>query len=118
MAVFVACTGSLFAILGAHHVPSALDEITFVLAISGWVLVWTALCWMIYIAIKPLVRRRWPAMLMSWVRLFQGRVRDPRVGRDVLFGVLAGSCSPCWTWFTATSSIARLRAFFGICVPT
>ena len=66
------------------------SEITFVLAISGWVLVWTALCWMIYIAIEPYVRRRWPAMLMSWVRLFQGRVRDPRVGRDVLFGVLAG----------------------------
>ena len=90
MAVFVACTGSLFAILRAHHVPSALEEITFVLAVSGWVLVWTAFCWMIYIAIEPYVRRRWPAMLMSWVRLLQGRVRDPRVGRDVLFGVLAG----------------------------
>ena len=60
------------------------------LAVSGWVLVWTAFCWMIYIAIEPYVRRRWPAMLMSWVRLLQGRVRDPRVGRDVLFGVLAG----------------------------
>ena len=90
MAVFVACTGSLYAILRAHHVPSALEEITFVLAVSGWVLVWTAFCWMIYIAIEPYVQRRWPAMLMSWVRLLQGRVRDPRVGRDVLFGVLAG----------------------------
>ncbi len=70
--------------------PSALDEITFVLAISVWVLVWTALCCMIYIAIEPYVRRRWPAMLISWVRLFQGRGRDPRVGRDALFGVLAG----------------------------
>src|SRR6185503_5625388 len=37
------------------------------------------------------VRRLWPHALVSWVRLLEGRFRDPLVGRDVLFGVLAGA---------------------------
>jgi hypothetical protein len=40
-----------------------------------------------YLAIEPLVRRRWPRALISWTRLVAGRVRDPLVGRDVLFGM-------------------------------
>ncbi len=30
-------------------------------------------------------------MLVSWVRLLDGRFRDPLVGRDVFFGLVAGS---------------------------
>jgi serine/threonine-protein kinase len=90
LTVFTACAGAVFATLRAHHVPSGFEEITFLLAVSGWVLVWSALCWTIYIAVEPDVQRRWPSMLVSCVRLFAGRFRDPRVGRDVLFGVLAG----------------------------
>ncbi|HEY0592331.1 MAG TPA: hypothetical protein VGF40_11230, partial [Thermoanaerobaculia bacterium] len=37
------------------------------------------------------VRRRWPRMLISWMRLVGGRPRDPLVARDVLVGAVAGA---------------------------
>jgi hypothetical protein len=48
------------------------------------------LTWMAYIAFEPFVRRRWPGMLVGWSRLFAGDCRDPLVGRDLLFGCVAG----------------------------
>jgi len=36
------------------------------------------------------VRRHWPHAIISWSRLMSGRVRDPLVGRDVLYGVILG----------------------------
>lgn len=44
-----------------------------------------------YVALEPLVRRQWPAMLISWSRLLAGRAFDPLVGRDVLVGSAAGA---------------------------
>ncbi len=43
-----------------------------------------------YLALEPPVRRLWPHALVSWSRLLSGRLRDPLVGRDVLFGTVAG----------------------------
>jgi hypothetical protein len=48
------------------------------------------LLWTIYIALEPVVRRRWPQALVSWTTLFSGRLRDPVIGRDVLFGLALG----------------------------
>jgi hypothetical protein len=45
-----------------------------------------ALVWIIYMAIEPFVRRRWPSTLVSWTRLLSGEWRDPPVMRDVLIG--------------------------------
>jgi len=44
------------------------------------------LFWMLYIAIEPSVRRRWPQILISWTRLLSGEWRDPLVARDTLIG--------------------------------
>jgi eukaryotic-like serine/threonine-protein kinase len=41
-----------------------------------------------YLAGEPALRRRWPELLISWSRLLAGRWRDPRVGRDVLLGMV------------------------------
>jgi hypothetical protein len=49
-----------------------------------------ALLWIFYVALEPIVRRRWPNMLISWSRLIAGRLRDPMVGRDLLVGTVAG----------------------------
>jgi hypothetical protein len=49
-----------------------------------------AILWLVYLALEPYVRRYSPDMLMSWSRLLSGRFRDPRVGRDVLVGAVAG----------------------------
>jgi len=46
--------------------------------------------WLIYMALEPYVRKYSADILMSWSRLLSGRVRDPRVGRDILVGILAG----------------------------
>jgi serine/threonine-protein kinase len=46
--------------------------------------------WLLYVALEPHVRKRWPTSLVSWSRLLAGEVLDPVVGRDVLVGVLTG----------------------------
>jgi len=46
--------------------------------------------WLLYMALEPYVRRRWPQAIISWSRVLTGRFRDPLVGRDVLWGVILG----------------------------
>jgi hypothetical protein len=76
---------------GAHHVPS-LAEFVLLSEFLGWGLLWSCFLWVLYIALEPYVRRRWPATLVSWSRLLAGGFRDPLVGRDVLAGCLWGAC--------------------------
>ncbi|MCG8457261.1 MAG: serine/threonine protein kinase [Holophagales bacterium] len=45
-----------------------------------------------YLAFEPSVRRLWPQALVSWSRLIGGRLRDPRIGRDLLIGGVFGVC--------------------------
>jgi hypothetical protein len=47
--------------------------------------------WVVYMAVEPAVRRFWPDFLKGWSRLVGGRLRDPRVGRDLLYGTVAGT---------------------------
>jgi hypothetical protein len=49
-----------------------------------------ALVGVVYLALEPYFRRRYPELLVSWTRLLSGKIRDPLVGRDHLWGVLAG----------------------------
>jgi hypothetical protein len=42
--------------------------------------------WLYYMGLEPLVRRRWPRMLIAWARLVEGRWRDPLIGRSLLAG--------------------------------
>jgi len=51
------------------------------------------LSWVYYLAIEPYARRFWPDALLAWTRLWSGRLRDPRVGRDVLIGLACGALS-------------------------
>ena len=73
----------------AHHVPTA-AEVGLLLMMAGWSLVGTSLVWLLYVALEPHVRKRWPTSLVSWSRLLADEVLDPVVGRDVLVGVLTG----------------------------
>ena len=57
---------------------------------AGHALFIAASGWLLYIALEPYVRRKWPNLLISWTRLLAGRFRDPMVGRDVLIGLLGG----------------------------
>ena len=55
----------------------------FILAVSTSLFV-SGVAWMLYLALEPWVRRRWPQTIISWSRLLSGQVRDPVVGRDIL----------------------------------
>jgi len=104
--VFAALTVSLLS--GAHHVPNFYEFGLFIMFLSAAILI-TGFVWMLYIALEPYVRRRWPVTLVSWSRLLAGDFRDPLVGRDVLVGCLlctvsvvlarAGWFVPFWLGF-------------------
>jgi hypothetical protein len=44
-----------------------------------------------YLAVEPYGRRFWPDALLGWSRLWSGRLRDPRVGRELLIGMTCGA---------------------------
>jgi serine/threonine-protein kinase len=46
--------------------------------------------WLLYVALEPFVRKRWPRRIISWSRLLAGGYRDPLVGRDILIGAAFG----------------------------
>ncbi len=85
-------------ILGAHHIPTidALNQFIILVSLSIFA---GCLCWVLYIAIEPFVRRRWPQVLISWTRLLSGDWRDPLVARDTLIGCAFGILLVCVSSF-------------------
>ena len=90
LAAFVFATRAVAWFFGAHHVPN-IDEFFLFMEFLVWALFLSCFFWVLYIAMEPYVRRRWPATLVSWSRLLAGGLRDPLVGRDVLAGCLWGA---------------------------
>ena len=76
-------------IFTSHFVPSLGLFGLFIQALSGAVFL-SAVFYIVYLAIEPYVRRHWPHAIISWSRLMSGRIRDPLVGRDTLYGVILG----------------------------
>ena len=72
-----------------HFVPTLSTLGRLVLAVSTGLFL-SATVAMLYLAFEPYVRRHWPQAIVSWSRLTTGRIRDPLVGRDVLWGVILG----------------------------
>jgi serine/threonine-protein kinase len=70
--------------------PQALGTVTnagWLWRLAGEALQFGAMVCVLYFALEPYVRRRWPTSLITWSRLLAGDWRDPLVGRDVLLGV-------------------------------
>lgn len=76
--------------LGAHHVASA-SELDLFIGHLSYSMQRVGLAYVFYLAVEPYARRLWPRMLVSWVRVLEGRFRDPLVGRDLLIGSAAGA---------------------------
>ncbi|MDP9190792.1 MAG: serine/threonine protein kinase [Acidobacteriota bacterium] len=87
--IFIFVTRLIDWIFVTHHV-GAMEEVQIFIAALQSALYWAALLGLLYLALEPFVRRRWPELLISWSRLLAGDVRDPLVGRDVLIGGVAG----------------------------
>jgi serine/threonine-protein kinase len=92
LGAFVLAAWAVAWFFGAHHVPN-FAEFPLFIEFLAWGLIWSCFLWVLYIALEPYVRRRWPATLVSWSRLLAGGFRDPLVGRDVLVGGLLAAFS-------------------------
>ena len=75
-------------LVGAHHLPSS-DEVALLQTHIAWAAFRFCFIWILYVALEPYARRLWPHMLVSWVRVLNGRIRDPLVCRDLLVGITA-----------------------------
>jgi serine/threonine-protein kinase len=101
LAALVLATSAVVWLFGAHHVHD-FSELRLFMQYLGGGLTFSCCLWVLYIALEPYVRRRWPATLVSWSRLLAGGFRDPLVGRDVLAGCLLAS---------STTALERLGWF-------
>ncbi|MHC5025063.1 MAG: protein kinase domain-containing protein, partial [Planctomycetota bacterium] len=84
-ALIVAVLYALLEMLAGRW-PDVAVDLTFSRA-GGHVALHAVVAFLVYLAIEPYVRRVWPRMLVGLVRLLSGRLRDPVVGREALFGV-------------------------------
>jgi serine/threonine-protein kinase len=89
LAAFVFAGSMLTWAFMASHVASD-SELALLLLGASIALFLAGVCWLMYVALEPLIRRRWPDSLIAWTRLLSGRFSDPLVGRVLLAGALLG----------------------------
>jgi len=89
VAVITFCFTLAAWLLRAHLTPTA-GTMTQLSQALGTSLFNAAAAFMVYAGVDPYARRYWPASLVSWTRVVNGRLRDPLVGQDVLVGTLGG----------------------------
>jgi serine/threonine-protein kinase len=82
----------------ASHLLNLNYETPLLFRMLGAALFDGAYIWLMYIALEPFVRRRWPEALISWNRALAGRLRDPLVGRDILLGAAIGLACSLWVF--------------------
>jgi len=90
ISIFVFLMGLAGNLLIADHIPDLTKEIPLLFKMAGYSLLGAVMIGLIYLALEPYVRRRWPSLIISWNRLLVGDWRDPLVGRDILVGGMLG----------------------------
>jgi serine/threonine-protein kinase len=90
IALFMFLARMVVWVFATHHVA---DNAEIALLITGIqsALFWSCFVGVMYLALEPYLRRRWPERIISWNRLLAGDFRDPLVGRDVLIGAAIGA---------------------------
>src|SRR5271157_2209692 len=78
------------AALASHHVIT-IAELSVFWRLMAYGAINGAVVWLFYVALEPWVRRRWPHVLISWTRYTVKGIRDPLVGRGLLFGAVFAS---------------------------
>jgi serine/threonine-protein kinase len=105
LASFLFCAQMALWLGRVHPVGGAPAFALLVLAIAH-ALFAALFAWGLYMALEPYVRRHWPHAIISWSRVLAGRIRDPLVGRDVLFGAVLGVA---WTLLFQLGYLALQR---------
>ncbi len=85
LACFAVILSTVGFVAGEHHVATLWEMNLLRWWVSSALFV-AGLFWLLYVALEPWVRRRWPRVLVGWSRLLAGSFRDPLVGRDILIG--------------------------------
>lgn len=81
---------SLATFCAKAHLKFSNDTLWLVLMAVATALLMAGIMWVLYIALEPYVRSRWPQTIISWSRALTGKWHDPLVGRDVLYGTILG----------------------------
>jgi serine/threonine-protein kinase len=85
---------ALIAWVGSVHAVASAEMFNLISrAAADWLLS-AALLWVVYLALEPAVRARWPHSLVTWNRVIAGRWLDPQVASHVLIGAAVG----CLIW--------------------
>jgi hypothetical protein len=95
LGIFVFALFLVSEVFAAHHTAS-FAEFGVLLTVLEAALFAAVFFWVLYIALEPFIRKRWPNRIISWSRLLAGDFRDPLVGRDVLIGALVGLGITTW----------------------
>ncbi len=90
--------GMLVWIGQVHPVPDESMIAFFFANCASW-LMWGAALALLYIALEPLVRARWPHSIVTWNRLLAGRWLDAQVSSHILIGATVGAA----VWVAAQS---------------
>ncbi|MEO8372982.1 MAG: serine/threonine-protein kinase [Candidatus Solibacter sp.] len=77
-------------LLAMHHTATISEMAGFWTTISMAMLN-AGMSWMVYVALEPWVRKKWPRTIISWTRFTSRGAGDPLVGRDLLYGAGFGS---------------------------
>jgi serine/threonine protein kinase len=81
---------SLATFCAKAHLKFSSDTIFLTMLAIATALFTAGIMWVLYIALEPYVRSRWPQTIISWSRALTGKWRDPLVGRDILYGTIMG----------------------------
>ena len=73
-----------------HHNGLPGREFNLFLSYLSYSIFFASFMWLLYVALEPFIRKRWPMWIISWSRLLAGDYRDPLIGRDVLVGAVVG----------------------------
>jgi serine/threonine-protein kinase len=76
-------------VCSAHWVADLSMTDIFIVNATDW-FTSAALIWLLYIALEPAVRARWPHAILTWSRVLAGRWQDAQVAANVLYGALVG----------------------------
>ena len=107
LAIFVFAFTLITRLFASHHVPTLEEFGTFLNGLQDAVFA-GGFSWIVYLALEPFIRRRWPHRIISWTRFLAGNFRDPLVGRDLLIGAVFGISVAVWQF-----SFYYVRQYFG-----
>jgi Protein kinase domain len=107
VALFVFVLEWIAGVLFAHHTSTS-HEATLLFMITALSLLIAGSVWLLYVALEPHVRKRWPNSLISWSRVLSGQLRDTIVGRDLLIGIAAGLL-----WAILAHAVSFVPPLFG-----